>query len=387
MRDDSAAGGHPLLGPPVELADSPGEVVFSSRISFHTHPWLADHVVNGTVLLPGTALLEVVRQASEALDCEQLAELTLTTPLVLTTDGCLLQVTADPPGEDGERAVTVYARPDDGTDQPWTRHASAVASASGGRSETLGTAWPPPGAVPVPLDGFYDDLGHRGFEYGPTFQGLRAAWRRGEEIFAEAALAADEQDDRFGLHPALLDAVLHATTIAGSNGLPFAWQGVTLHRPGVPAVRARLARIAPDAVSITVADHTGDPVATVDSLTMRTVPVEAPTTDSLFALDWVPVEPVADASEPDVFAVPAGDVREVAGATLAALQSWLDGDGVRVFLTRGAIDGSDPATAVAWGMVRSAQVEYPGRFVLRGHRRRPGVRGAAARGRRPPSRS
>ncbi|HWM22692.1 MAG TPA: acyltransferase domain-containing protein, partial [Ilumatobacteraceae bacterium] len=369
VRDNLPVGGHPLLGPPVELADSPGEVVFSSRISLHTHPWLAGHVVHGTVLLPGTALLELVMHAGETVGCDHVAELTLTTPLVLSADGCLLQVTAGQTSEDGHRNVAVYARPDDGTDQPWTRHATAIASAGGGQPEPLVGVWPPTGAETVSLDGFYDGLVHRGFDYGPTFQGLHAVWRRGEEVFVEADLVADEQDDRFGLHPALLDSVLHATTFAGLDdgshgGLPFAWQGVTLHRPGVPAVRARLARTAPDAVSITVFDRTGDPVATVDSLTMRTAPVAAPTTDLLFALDWVPVELVVGAPEPDVFAVPAGDVRQVAGATLAALRSWLDSEGARVFLTRGAIDGSDPAAAVAWGMVRSAQIEYPGRFVL-----------------------
>ncbi|MGH3879414.1 MAG: type I polyketide synthase, partial [Actinophytocola sp.] len=305
VRETIPVGGHPLLGAPVELADSPGGVVFSSRLSPHTQPWLAGHVVHGTVLLPGTALLELVRHAAETVGCDHVAELALTTPLPLSADGCQLQVTAGQPAEDGQRAVTVYARPDDGSDQPWTRHATAIASAGGGRPEPFVGAWPPPGAEPVPLDGFYDDLVHRGFDYGPTFQGLHAVWRRGEEVFVEADLVADEHDDRFGLHPALLDAVLHATTFADVNGLPFAWQGVTLHRPGVPAVRARLARTAPDTVSITVFDGTGDPVATVHSLTMRTAPVAAPTTDSLFALDWVPVAPVAGGPEPGVFAVPA----------------------------------------------------------------------------------
>ena len=49
---------HPLLGAAVELADADG-VLFTGRLSLHTHPWLADHVVRGRILLPGTAFVEL----------------------------------------------------------------------------------------------------------------------------------------------------------------------------------------------------------------------------------------------------------------------------------------------------------------------------------------
>ncbi|MBD2818857.1 polyketide synthase dehydratase domain-containing protein [Streptomyces parvulus] len=62
--------------------------------------------------------------------------------------------------------------------------------------------WPPQGAVPLPADGFYERLTERGFGYGPVFQGLRAAWRRDGELFAEVALPDSALDDAaaFGLH-------------------------------------------------------------------------------------------------------------------------------------------------------------------------------------------
>ncbi|HEV7650683.1 MAG TPA: type I polyketide synthase, partial [Actinophytocola sp.] len=365
--------GHPLLGAPVERADSPGDVLFSGRISLRSHPWLAGHVVSGTVLLPGTALLETVRQAGEEVGCDRVAELTLATPLALPDGGGVqLQVTAGPPDDTGDRAIAVYARPDTEDERAWVRHATAVVTTGAPQPEPLSGEWPPAGAEPLSLDGFYDDLVDQGFDYGPAFQGLRAVWRRGAEVFAEVALAGDQAAGTYGQHPALLDAVLHATHFAGLDadsrgGLPFAWQGVTLHRAGATAVRARLTLTAPNAVSIAVADPAGVPVATVDSLTMRRVPVSAPATDSLFRVTWEPVrgEP---AHEPDVFTVPAGDVHEVTTATLAALQSWLDDPrpptARLVVCTRGAIDGSDPAAAAAWGLVRSAQVEHPDRFVL-----------------------
>ncbi|MEK8170191.1 polyketide synthase dehydratase domain-containing protein [Streptomyces sp. M19] len=54
-----------------------------------------------------------------------------------------------------------------------------------------------------------------GYGFGPAFQGLRAAWRRGDELFAEVTLAEEYATDGFGLHPALLDAALHVSRIAG----------------------------------------------------------------------------------------------------------------------------------------------------------------------------
>ena len=51
-----ASAEHPLLGAVVRLAA--GESwLFTGRLSLQTHPWLADHAVMGTVLLPGTAFL------------------------------------------------------------------------------------------------------------------------------------------------------------------------------------------------------------------------------------------------------------------------------------------------------------------------------------------
>ncbi|MFD1277130.1 polyketide synthase dehydratase domain-containing protein [Streptomyces kaempferi] len=86
------------------------------------------------------------------------------------------------------------------------------------------TAWPPPGAKPVPLDGFYAALADTGYQYGPVFQGLKAAWRADGAWYAEVSLPEDQHKDaaRYGLHPALLDAALHAqlTAPAGRRGAP-----------------------------------------------------------------------------------------------------------------------------------------------------------------------
>src|SRR5262249_22310580 len=78
---------HPLLGAAVELAGSPGEVLFTGRLSLQSHPWLAGHVIGGSVLLPGTAFLELALRAVDEVGCDNVEELTLSTPLVLPERG------------------------------------------------------------------------------------------------------------------------------------------------------------------------------------------------------------------------------------------------------------------------------------------------------------
>ncbi len=98
----------------------------------------------------------------------------------------------------------------------WVCHAEGLLAPAGSVSldgqavAGVSGEWPPVGSEPVDIDGLYDALAEQGLEYGPAFQGLRAVWRRGDELFAEVASAEEEQQQGgvggFMLHPALLDA-------------------------------------------------------------------------------------------------------------------------------------------------------------------------------------
>jgi acyl transferase domain-containing protein/NADPH:quinone reductase-like Zn-dependent oxidoreductase/acyl carrier protein len=317
--------GHPLLGASVNLADGQG-CLFTARLSLDSHPWLADHVVMGAVLLPGAAFLELVLHAGGQVGCGLVEELTIEAPLVLPEHGGVqLQISIGEADASGRRQLGVYSRAGDAaSDEPleahWVRHAGGVLGAASGtpQEEPGGTAewtqmlaggvWPPAGAHAVDVGDLYDDLAGRGYEYGPAFQGLRAAWRRGEgEVFAEVSLASEqaEQAGRFGLHPALLDGALHAVGLSalatgeradGRDGLawlPFAWSGVELHRAGARSVRVCVSALADEAVSVVLAEADGSLVATARSLALR--PVAAArlagervgiARDSLFCLEW-----------------------------------------------------------------------------------------------------
>ncbi|MGK5636990.1 SDR family NAD(P)-dependent oxidoreductase [Streptomyces sp. URMC 126] len=324
---------HPLLGAAVELAGGAG-LVCTGRLSVRTHPWLADHVVGGVVLLPGTGFVEMVVRAGDQVGCGLLEELTLQAPLVVPADGGGVQVqvvVADADG-DGRRSVEVFSRPD-GSDEPWTQHADGTVAPSGPvhAAEDDLAVWPPRAATPVDISGMYEELARASYAYGPAFQGLRAAWRRGEDVFAEVALPESVARDAgaFGLHPVLLDALLQAGVLTGGTAgteedepgqvrLPFAWTGVELHAGGASVLRARLRRDAQGNLSVTAADTSGAPVVSVASLITRPVSADqlqgpgAGVADALFAVDWVPVpEAQIPAGEwaligPDRFEVVAG---------------------------------------------------------------------------------
>ncbi|MFD7629729.1 type I polyketide synthase [Streptomyces sp. NPDC059851] len=308
---------HPLLGAAVELPEPEG-FLFTGRLSLRTHPWLADHRAAGTVMLPGTAFVELALHAGRRAGTARLEELTLEAPLVLPEHAALqLRVTVAAPDDTGRRALRVHSRAEtaaDGgghdQDEPWTRHATGVLGAADTPTAPPAggpEAWPPTGAEQLDVADLYELFAAAGYDYGPAFRNLRSAWRRGDELFAELALAEGPQADaaHFGVHPALLDAGLHGLALGsffatqdGEPGadvrmrLPFSFTGVGLHAVGAGALRVRLAPAGPDAVSLTAFDERGEPVVSVESLLLRELdPARLQSTrpafhESLFRLEW-----------------------------------------------------------------------------------------------------
>ncbi|QKW52397.1 type I polyketide synthase [Streptomyces buecherae] len=408
---------HPLLGATVELADG-GGVLLTGRISLRTHGWLAGHAVGGAVLLPGTAFVELAVRAGDEVGCGRVEELTLQAPLVLPEHGGVrLQVAVGEPTADGARSVRIYSRADGaGTDAPWTCHASGTltaAPATGAAAFDL-AAWPPPGAEPVDLTGFYDRLATIGSTYGPPFQGLRAAWRRGDEVFAEVALpdGGDGEPERFGLHPALLDSALHGALVDTLDGpgatlrLPFAWSGVELYASGAGAARVRLTPVGEGALGVELADAVGAPLAAVQTLATRPVTPEQlraatpdSTRDALFRVEWVPapadppapgavrVAPLGDGGDgagdgargalaalaglgddlPDVAlwrAPDSEDVRAQVTGALELVRAWLADERLAAVRLAFLVRADHLAHAAVAGLVRSVQSEHPDRFLL-----------------------
>ncbi|RCG13805.1 SDR family NAD(P)-dependent oxidoreductase, partial [Streptomyces reniochalinae] len=419
---------HPLLSAVVTEPDSDG-FALTGRLSLGGQQWLADHQVLGTVLMPGTGLLELVLQAGREAECPVVQELTLHAPMVVGPHGGLQVRVSVGRAESGARSVRIHSHHESDTSAGWVLHAEGVLSATSPRPVTGLESWPPAGADVVPVEDAYDRLAELGLEYGPLFQGLRSAWRTAGEVYAEVALDERAHGDVAGyaLHPALLDAALHAILLGdfvpgaepGQPWLPFSWSDVDLHADGATALRVRIGEGGqPNSVSVTVADPMGALVAHAGTLNLRPVlPDQLASAgakdDPLFRLEWTeagraeegralegmglvgeglpPAGGVAchaslgaladSGSVPEcvvlTVAESGGEVpeatRRVAETVLGQVQAFLADDRFAesrlVVVTRSAVvvePGEEfaPASAPVWGLVRAAQAEHADRFVL-----------------------
>ncbi|MFE6849068.1 SDR family NAD(P)-dependent oxidoreductase, partial [Streptomyces sp. NPDC057686] len=284
------ASAHPWLGAVTALADGEG-YLFTGRLSAAQHPWLQEHAAFGTPLVPGTGLLELVLTAAHHVGAPGVAELVLTEPLLLGKDGdgaVRLQVAVGAPDGAGRRPVAVYSLPETAADDaPWRRHAAgSLSHAPTADNDTFAelAQWPVPGSQPVDLDGFYARLHARGLDYGPAFQGLTALHRAGDTAYAQVKLPEGLKADEFGIHPALLDAALHAlvgvqdtaaTDDASQVLLPFEWTGVELLAAGATELRVRVELDSrQNSVRVTATDPAGRPVAHADGLQLRAAGAE-----------------------------------------------------------------------------------------------------------------
>ncbi|WP_435878776.1 SDR family NAD(P)-dependent oxidoreductase [Streptomyces klenkii] len=411
--DVSSAGldssGHPLLGAVVEAAGGE-DVLFTGRLSAADTPWVAEHTVGGVPVLPVAAFVELALCAGRQAGFPHLEQLDVDAPLVLAEQGAVrIQVQVGAGDDADRRSVTVFSRAAGGAGEPWIRHVTGELTRSAPAAEFDMVIWPPAGAEQLDVE---------------DHPGLRAAWRAGDELYAEAALPVAERDraDRYGLHPVLLDAALAAFALggAGASGdllMPYAWSGATVHAPGAAAVRLRVRPVAAgsdDAVAIDMADADGAPVASVASVRTRTVSPQQVLAsrvahqDWMFEVDWAEhtapeAGPGADwvllgddgpyagidalrkavddgAAPPALVVLPcapseggaAPATRELLAGVLSAVQEWVGderfSDTRLVVMTRGAVelDGAAPdlAHAAVAGLVKSAQTENPDRILL-----------------------
>ncbi|MCK2241319.1 MULTISPECIES: type I polyketide synthase [unclassified Crossiella] len=417
---------HPLLGATVDSATG-GDTLLTGRLSQHTHPWLADHRVLDAVILPGAALLDLALRAGERTSSPRVDELTLLEPLILPEQGGAdVQVVVGPPDESGRRTLSVHSRPD--TNQPWTRHAAGVLSAT---TPVTTPTWPTDSGPDIDLTDFYARLTDQGYAYGPAFRGLRRLSRQGPDLLAEIELPTRRGlTGEFVLDPALLDAALHPLLLGVAEGthpavLPFAWSGVTVHAVGARAARVllRLDTGSTDSVSaaLTLLDSAGGLIATVDSLLLRPITatgLRPARPEGLYRLDWPTIPAAAPASTTETWAVlgqdesltpatlsrqitthpnltalatantvpptvllpiPGSDTDPVEHTAtvlrdlLTTLRHWLGEQRFAtsrlVVLTRKAVPTTDaeqvsPPAAAVWGLLRSAQTENPDRLVL-----------------------
>ncbi|WP_369182807.1 SDR family NAD(P)-dependent oxidoreductase [Streptomyces sp. Y1] len=419
---------HPVLAGRALIGDR-DEWLFTGRISTQAQPWTRDHVVMGTVVVPGVALVEMSLAAGREVGCPVLDELVIEAPLALDeTAARRLQITVGQADADGRREFVLFSHPegqDADASSEVTCHGRGWLAANESSAPGWDVEWPPPGAEALSPEALYTRMTDIGYDYGPLFQGVVEAWQDEDAVYVELALP-DDADTRtaFGIHPGLFDSAVQSSLFGEKPDdtlvMPFSWNGVRLHRSGVSHARARLTPAGEAAFRIEIVDEHDEPVLSMDQLVFRPVDraqlTRAGATQSpLYRLGWAPVasaageavrvavlgdtgdaglagERFADLAALGKALAEGGEVprlvvasvagpadgnraeaaREAVAEALALVQRWLaddwSGEARLALVTRGAVavDGgaADVAQAAVWGLLRSAQSEHPGRFLL-----------------------
>ncbi|GAB3887030.1 hypothetical protein GCM10029964_052310 [Kibdelosporangium lantanae] len=374
--------GHPLLSAAVTGPD--GVTLYTGVLSVRRQPWLADHALHGTILLPAAATVDLLAFLGRERGLPVLAELTLREPVIVPAEADVrLRATV----RDTTAQVHVQHS---GAD--WTLHAEAEFGSGAPTPDPKWTASRPG----RPEEARYDELAERGYDYGPAFQGLRAWWRSGDELFAEVDIARDATP------AALLDASLHVWLASGLGAapdgtihVPYTWHGVRARDVHSGPLRVRMVLSGDTTFALDVVGAGGELVCSVDEVVMRPVALAALRAgERPYEITWVPVgtaagagggsvvavrlagrEPIslpfAEVSLDEVLAAPPHTVvvsardgdftpaaaRAGAAALVDVLREVLTSTGSRVVV----IFEAGLLNAPMWGLVRSARSEHPGR--------------------------
>ncbi|MFD6272530.1 type I polyketide synthase [Nocardia asteroides] len=289
---------HPLITATTDLAD--GSVVCAGRLDLTEHAWLADHTVFDRVIVPATVTVEILTWCATRVGADRVRGLVLSSPLPLSDTAVDIQVLCGPAGRDGARRVTLHSR-DRGDTGPWRCHGEATTATGPDDAEIVlpERDWPPHGSRRVSVDRCYDALRDRGYDYGTAFRNLTAAWRADDTLYVEVRQRQRASTEDFAVHPALVDSILHALLLSGSEhgtALPYAIGSARILPRKADELRATIRPAGQDGYHVRVTDPAGNLVADFADLHLRPVTtrglrsVLATGARQAFRLRWRPVD-------------------------------------------------------------------------------------------------
>ena len=205
--DGAAASG--ILGSAKDLAS--GDTVYTSRLSVKSQPWLSDHVIYGTVVVPGATYAAMALAAAGP--PARVQEVFFYEPIILSEkDSREVQLTLHPLDDDGGWTFKVHSRPYGVRDAEWSLNADGSV-VSGVDDET---AFDPEESIDAVCDRLertqtqqlFDTFADMELAWGPTWStSLKSLWVGDGEAVGDVAIG-DELAEQLGsepIHPVLLD--------------------------------------------------------------------------------------------------------------------------------------------------------------------------------------
>lgn len=223
------------------------------HLSGQTLPWLTDHVVDGSCVLPAAAYLDAalsaasLRTGSNSVTAE---DIRFVAPLIVDpADGTILRTELDEPS----RRFTIRSRA--ATSTLWTVHATGRLV----EATYLATKHPPPetrGMSEIDPADFYAAFAARGLDYGRHFQGVTSLRVNSLQAIATVEAPTGPDTTRHLVHPCLIDAAMQ--TVA-----PLVEQSIGRHQGTVVPIAVDAVRAfapLPDQVTVVARRHPTDPL-------------------------------------------------------------------------------------------------------------------------------
>ncbi|MCI0729577.1 MAG: SDR family NAD(P)-dependent oxidoreductase [Chloroflexi bacterium] len=322
-RRKQQAGLHPLLGEHLKLSFPQGQFVWETELSAYSLPYLNEHRIRGTAVLPGAAYLEMVLSAA--------AQLFGNSPCVL--EDVSFKHALFLPEEGGRRIQVVFTTETEGlatfrissalpgsaqqASSSWMLHAAGQVRTGKNIATTMPEPAPleqlrPRAAETVSGAAHYEAMARRGLQYGPSFRTIEEIWQQEDEALGRLEVASDliGKNGAYQVHPVVLDAgfqIVARTAAASSNGadsgktyLPVGVERMQVYqRPAV--ARWCYARMRPGTkpdddvleADTLLIDEKGQMIATILGLRLQNiekVQQVAPeaTGDWLYEIEWRP---------------------------------------------------------------------------------------------------
>ncbi|HWL69852.1 MAG TPA: SDR family NAD(P)-dependent oxidoreductase, partial [Geminicoccus sp.] len=343
--------GHPLLGR--RLRSAVAQRQFEQQLDPASPPWLADHRVEGRVILPAAAMVEMMLTAVDGPDPVRLTDLAFHAPLDLATEP-VLHTVLDP----DTRTVTIFQLPDD------------EAAPFGKLAEARFATAPAPEPVELPAEGqqldpsaLYAAFARSGLAYGPAFQGLAALRRQEDTAVAELT---HRPDPTFRLDPRLLDAAWQALAALLPEDTDGTWLLAGVERldwfGGTPR-RALVRKAGLQRFDALLLDEGGCIVAACHGVGMARI-ARAGGAAAIHDLRFLPVPPdaLADSHPRRILDLRGqSDLMALFGQVLTAVAEEAASAAPRPLLLRtdGAFSGTNPAQAAAVGLAGTIAAELP----------------------------
>jgi acyl transferase domain-containing protein/NADPH:quinone reductase-like Zn-dependent oxidoreductase/acyl carrier protein len=271
---------HPLIGGRLAQGMPEWRTLLDARVV----PYLADHVVEDEIVVPGAAFAEMILAVARELDPEGpigFEDMDILVPMVLSRTA-MREVSVRHSGSSG--FVEVWSRPRLGPDE-WSLHARGRILPIAGRPHPA----PAPSGPTLDVhdhDEIYARAAACGLDYGPAFRLAQEAHH--DDVLMDVRLAPPREagtgffERPQLLHPVSLDAALHALfcvvdddPAAHETHLPVRFGRLALYtdHPTVTAARLRIDRRRSETltVSMWLFDADGAVVAEVEGLLLRTV--------------------------------------------------------------------------------------------------------------------